>query len=80
MPVATVLGGAGYLAMVPLAGGLGQLWRSAGLRRWMGASDAVRPSPSLLADVPSSYRGSTIHSGSSSEYRRLSRHARFVKT
>jgi hypothetical protein len=29
----------GYLAMVPLAAGLGELWRSPGRRRWVGRSD-----------------------------------------
>lgn len=34
-----VVGLAGYLAMVPLAGGLGELWRSPGRRRWVVRSD-----------------------------------------
>jgi hypothetical protein len=29
----------GYLALVPLAGGLGELWRSPGRRRWLGHTD-----------------------------------------
>lgn len=33
----------GYLALVPFGGGLGELWRHRGRRRWIGASDgAVR--------------------------------------
>jgi hypothetical protein len=32
---------AGYLAMVPLAGGLGELWRSPGRRRWVVRSDTA---------------------------------------
>ncbi|MGH3877228.1 MAG: hypothetical protein ACRDSK_09365 [Actinophytocola sp.] len=30
-----------YLALVPLAGGLGDLWRSPGRRRWVGRSDTA---------------------------------------
>lgn len=29
----------GYLALVPLGAGLGELWRSSGRRRWVGSSD-----------------------------------------
>jgi hypothetical protein len=29
----------GYLALVPLTAGLGELWRSPGRRRWVGLSD-----------------------------------------
>ncbi|HEV7648906.1 MAG TPA: hypothetical protein VGP26_12140 [Actinophytocola sp.] len=36
-----VFGLAGYLAMVPLAGGLGELWRSPGRRRWVVRSDTA---------------------------------------
>lgn len=31
----------GYLALVPLAGGLGELWRSPGRRRWLGLTDTA---------------------------------------
>ena len=31
----------GYLALVPLAGGLGELWRSPGRRRWLGHTDTA---------------------------------------
>ncbi|HEX2130893.1 MAG TPA: hypothetical protein VHH15_04980 [Actinophytocola sp.] len=38
----------GYLALVPLAGGLGELWRSPGRRRWVGASDTALRAAHLL--------------------------------
>jgi hypothetical protein len=39
LPDDVVFGLLGYLAVVPLAAGLGELWRSPGRRRWVGRSD-----------------------------------------
>jgi hypothetical protein len=39
LPDLVLLAAVGYVAVVPFAGGLGLLWRSAGLRRWTGGSD-----------------------------------------
>ena len=38
----------GYLAVVPLAGGLGELWRSPGRRRWVGRTDTALRATHLL--------------------------------
>ncbi|GAB3468656.1 hypothetical protein GCM10027436_84630 [Actinophytocola sediminis] len=38
----------GYLALVPLAGGLGELWRSPGRRRWLGHTDTALRTAHLL--------------------------------
>lgn len=38
----------GYLAVVPLAGGLGELWRSPGRRRWVGRTDTALRAAHLL--------------------------------
>lgn len=41
LPEFAVVAAFGYLAVVPFGAGLGELWRSAGLRRWVGRSDTV---------------------------------------
>ncbi|HEY0450665.1 DUF6297 family protein [Actinophytocola sp.] len=41
LPAEVVFALLGYLAMVPLAAGLGELWRSPGRRRWVGRTDAA---------------------------------------
>ncbi|HEX6357435.1 hypothetical protein [Actinophytocola sp.] len=41
LPEIVVFGIFGYLALVPLTAGLGELWRSPGRRRWVGASDTA---------------------------------------
>ncbi len=43
LPEVALVAAGGYLALIPFAGGLGELWNSAGRRRWVGSSDlAVR--------------------------------------
>lgn len=39
LPDLVVLAVFGYLALVPLTAGLGELWRSPGRRRWLGSTD-----------------------------------------
>ncbi|SFH97802.1 hypothetical protein SAMN04489731_107299 [Amycolatopsis regifaucium] len=39
VPVAPLFALGAYAALVPFAGGLGDLWRNPGRRRWLGASD-----------------------------------------
>ncbi len=39
VPVAAVLAAVGYLATLPVAAGLGRVWRNAGLRRWLPVDD-----------------------------------------
>lgn len=41
LPDTIVFGVLGYLAMLPLTAGLGELWRSPGRRRWVGATDTA---------------------------------------
>lgn len=41
LPDALVFGLFGYLALLPLTAGLGELWRSPGRRRWVGATDTA---------------------------------------
>ncbi|MCT2587998.1 hypothetical protein [Actinophytocola gossypii] len=48
LPDELVFGLLGYLALVPLAGGLGELWRSPGRRRWAGLSDTALRAAHLL--------------------------------
>ena len=48
-----IFGGVGYLAVLPLAGGLGELWRSPGLRRWIDATDtSLRLATAAVLTVP----------------------------
>ncbi|OZM71363.1 hypothetical protein CFN78_19550 [Amycolatopsis antarctica] len=39
LPAVVLLACGGYLALAPCAAGLGEVWRSPGLRRWLGWSD-----------------------------------------
>ncbi|OLF11488.1 hypothetical protein BLA60_10985 [Actinophytocola xinjiangensis] len=48
LPGEVVLGVLGYLALMPLAGGLGELWRSPGRRRWLGQTDTALRAAHLL--------------------------------
>lgn len=41
LPEVVVLAVFGYLALVPLTAGLGELWRSPGRRRWVGLTDTA---------------------------------------
>lgn len=41
LPDVLVFGILGYLALLPLTAGLGELWRSPGRRRWVGATDTA---------------------------------------
>jgi hypothetical protein len=41
LPEVVVFAVPGYLALLPLIAGLGELWRSSGRRRWVGASDTA---------------------------------------
>jgi hypothetical protein len=41
LPDVVVFAALGYLAIVPLLAGLGELWRSPGRRRWVGLSDTA---------------------------------------
>lgn len=41
LPDVVVFGVLGYVAMLPLTAGLGELWRSPGRRRWVGATDTA---------------------------------------
>lgn len=48
LPAAAVFAVAGYLALVPLLAGLGELWRSPGRRRWLGTTDTALRGHHLL--------------------------------
>lgn len=48
LPTVVVVATLGYLAVLPFGAGLGDLWRSPGRRRWVGASDTALRGPNLL--------------------------------
>jgi hypothetical protein len=61
VPLVLLVTAGGYLAVVPFAGGLGELWHSPGRRRWIGSPDlAVRGAHALvLAGVCALWAGLT---------------------